>query len=270
MAIRETRPLVVYDAKDGGVTANKKNIRWICDNTDRPFLQTLRAQVEAKGEYKYSRIIKSSDIGITSESLRFNPICGGDFISTINRLTNRYVLKYNRKNKHLCCLGKLNPTSRQRLCDPIWKFDSAECDDTARKWCADNPKDPVCGCFLDSKEYDLTLGPPECVDQRCAGNPKAYKTQSMIKRNCPDIVNCNIENVQFSGENIDISQLAQNCGKTEAEVRKQLDAIRNQRTGSGNDNVIQGVNDWTLGLGIGGLILVGVGGYMLIQNRNKT
>ena len=271
MAQTETRPLVVYDAKDGGVTTNKSNIKWICsNNAQRPLLQILRKNVEDKGEYKYSKVIKSSDIKITSESLRFNPVCGGDFFNTIDRLTNRYDLKYNRKFKHLCCMGKLNSTSTQKFCDPKWKFESEECDETARKYCADNPKDPKCGCMLSAEEYKESklIGPPECIDSRCAGDPKAYKTQAMLKRNCPNIVNCVIDKTTI--ENIESStiggvQYEQNCGISLEEAKK-IAKLKSQENGS---TTLIG-NPLTLSLGIGGLVLISIGGYLLYKNNNEN
>lgn len=275
MAQKETRPLIVWDSDDGYVTSVKAHIKWACSNVN--MTRTLferRKKVESRGEYKFVKIIRSEDVNIPSKYLRFRPVCGGDLTDTIDRMTNVYELKYPLTNKHLCCMGKLTPESQTKLCDPRWKFNSPECDTVAKKYCEQYPTDEVCGCMLDSKEYAKSklVGPPECIDTRCAGNPKAYKTQSMLNRNCPNIVNCVIDKTTLENiENSNISgiEYQQNCGMTLEEAKALLEKQTTNTNTNTTTTLTNSIMNASVGLSLAGTLLI-LGGIYAIYKGDSS
>lgn len=96
-----------------------------------------------------------------------------------------------------CCTG----ITKQEQCKPGYCQNSSKCDDFIKQFCLkpENWSKPDCGCLLPSDKYinPEILGPPECVDNRCASNPQAYKTANQRSNKC-EIVNCSINENQFA------------------------------------------------------------------------
>ena len=296
MVERDPRPLYLTDAKAGvsvagfpnytiGNPTNFNKIQWECANTGG-FARLNQRKAKPPEGYEWLEWVEPSLWKKKEADAIPHLGCSGDFIDPVKRYANRYIRKYDRKYKMQCCLNKLNPSSTQKLCDPAWKFETTECDDTVSKWCAENPKDPACGCFLDSKEYAKSklLGPPECIDARCAGNPRAYKTQSMLNKNCPNVVNCkidktNIEDIKNS--NISGIQYEQNCGISLEDAIKMVEESEGKsppeesegksppEEGEGKsppeegDGTILGLNMWAFILGITGIVLAVIGMFLI-------
>lgn len=103
-----------------------------------------------------------------------------------------------------CCTGE----TPQRSCRPGYCTRSTTCDHFMTQYCAKpkNWRKPICGCLLPAEQYvdPAIIGPPVCVDKRCAQNPAAYQTNVQKDRPC-DIVNCNITEAQF--KTLDASQI---------------------------------------------------------------
>jgi len=296
MAQRETRPLYLTDAIPGRGISGFPNyvvgspktfhlISWECRNAVGNGALERKRTNPPKGYawngYMYPKSWKKKD----SDAIE---LCFGDAwpFSWLQRRTNRFKRMYSLANKHLCCTGQLNTTKQQALCDPAWKFETAECDAVARKYCVSNSGNPICGCLLDSSAYSKSklLGPPECIDARCAGNPKAYKTQSMIKRACPNIVNCNIDKIDISDlqdSSIGKIEFQQNCGmsleeaialaekkKTEETEPPKKETAPPKETEKEESSTSEGVKTWTLVTGIGGGILV-VAGIIMVATASS-
>lgn len=166
-----------------------------------------------------------TEVGIVKAPKDCKSFCFGDFIEKTDRLRKKYKRTYDSKNKLKCCLGDLDSETR---CDPEWCWETDNCDTVVRNYCQteEGQTDPRCGCLLPQAAYEETklLGPPECVDVRCAGNPQAYRTKRQIDLNCPDIVNCSIGNITITGtdSNIDLSAIEQQCGSTFAEEVREM------------------------------------------------
>jgi len=180
------------------------------------------------------------EIGIVKAPTECIKYCFGDFIKKVPRYRKKYERVYSSKNKLDCCLGKLDSESK---CHPNWCWENDECDTVVRNYCAtkEGQKDPRCGCLLPQDMYKETklLGPPECVDVRCAGNPQAYRIKRQRTLNCPDIVNCSIGNITITGtdSNIDLKAIRQQCGSEFAEeVQKKLEEAQNPTNGPSNSN----------------------------------
>ena len=165
-------------------------------------------------------------------------LCAGDTffgVPSEPRYVNRYKRNYDPNNKMRCCMGDVPYAS---LCDPKWKFNTAECDTEARKYCQANPTSPKCGCMLPESAYKETklLGPPECIDSRCAGNSNAYKTQDMLNRNCPNIVNCVIDESTISNlkdSKIGAIQYEQKCGISVEDAIAEYEKKKKGESGGG-------------------------------------
>lgn len=169
-------------------------------------------------------------------------LCLGDSflgVASEPRYVNKYKRNFDPLFKNSCCMGLTNDSR----CDPKWKFNSAECDSEARKYCKINQQDiNKCGCMLSEEDYKKTklLGPPECIDSRCAGNPNSYKTQDMLNRNCPNIVNCVIDQTNISDlkdSEIGSIQYEQNCGiSLEDAIKQYEDKQKRINPEDGNSN----------------------------------
>ena len=291
----DTRPLYLTDAKSGQGIAGNRNyiignptnfdkIQWECDNAvGIPRLNQKKNNPPEGYEwsnYFTHRTWKGKSMTDDDGKLagRAVDFCLGDAwpFSWVDRKTNRYKRKYDRKNKAQCCLNKFNSSDKQKLCDPDLKFNTAECDDTVRKWCAENPKDPACGCLLPSEEYAKSklLGPPECIDARCVGEPKAYKTQSQINRKCPNIVNCVIDKTiieDIKDSNISGLEYEQNCGMTLEEAIKMVEEQekKGEETITEKEEEKGGLNIWAWILGIIGGIFIIIGIFLLVFRRSS-
>ena len=189
--------------------------------------------------------------------------CFGDTIGKVDRLRKKYKRVYNTRNKLDCCLGS---TDTELVCDPSWCWESNACDTVIRNYCntTRGKKDPRCGCLLPQAMYEDTklLGPPECVDVRCAGNPQAYRIKRQRETKCPDIVNCSIGNITITGteSNIDIRAIEQQCGSQFAEeVQKMLE----EESALGSDDV--GFLERSANrLGVSSTVLVGGSAVIII------
>lgn len=103
-----------------------------------------------------------------------------------------------------CCTGE----TPQRSCRPGYCTRSTSCDSFMTNYCQKpkNWREPICGCLLPAEKYvdpDI-IGPPVCVDKRCAQNPAAYQTAVQKGRPC-DIVHCTIKESEF--KTLDQSQI---------------------------------------------------------------
>jgi len=277
---KETRPLFIVDALAGrgmagntnyiiGNAANINKISFECRN-DIGNAVLERKRANPPEGYVWDKFVFPESYG--GVGYKIIEWCAGDFPITgrIERRANLYRRQYDRNNKSQCCLGKFNPTTATRLCDPAWKFNSEECDGEAKAWCETNPLDPVCGCLMPQSYYESTklLGPPECIDARCAGNPKAYKTQTMQKRICPNIVNCVIDKTVIENiENSNISGLhyEQNCGMTLEDAKKKLlEAEEAEKNKEGPEGTPEGTTSESFKFKDNTLIFGGIGIALLL------
>lgn len=213
---------------------------------------------------------------------RGGPICLKDIILK----NDRYVKKCEKVSwspslKIDCMFGNLGSN---KTCAPSWKPNTPEADAEIKKYCKTPAgiKDPRCGCLLPSSYYKDTdiLGPPECVDSRCAGNPRAYKTEAQQETNC-NIINCVIKDVNIGvsdDSNIDYAQFEQQCGTAAAqELRDKLNKLEEENQPIISEDIISKetqdtIKPWLLGLGaIAAVGLFGVGikkGIDSYKNRN--
>ena len=239
---------------------------------------------EYKNDIKYSKVYcdvdkallknetipyRFTDAGTVEAPTDCIGLCLGDFITKTKRYRQKYVRAYDPRVKRACCLGELNDEIN---CDPAWCFESDSCDQELRDFCATaaGMKDPVCGCLLPASSYDDThlLGAPECVDKRCAGNPRAYRTKRQRDMKCPDIVNCSIGNISIvgTGTNIDLGAIEQQCGKDVADELKKKIAAQNSKKQQAS---LTFKNPWIIGGSIvAGIALLGGLGYY-VHKKNK-
>lgn len=176
--------------------------------------------------------------------------CFGDFIKPRKRLRKRYKKVYENRHKLKCCLGDY---TSQFLCHPTWCWENENCDDVLREYCqtAEGQKDKRCGCLLPASAYAETklLGPPECVDLRCAGNPAAYRTKRQRETVCPDIVNCVMGDIIIDAKDskVDIDAIEQICGKDAA------DELRRRMAGRTLRKILESPWTWA---GVGGVVVM--------------
>ncbi len=211
------------------------------------------------------------EVGIVNAPSECIKYCFGDFIKKVPRLRKKYERVYSSKNKLDCCLGKIDS---EKKCHPNWCWENEECDTVVRNYCRTKAgmKDPRCGCLLPQDMYTETklLGPPECVDVRCAGNPQAYRIKRQQDLNCPDIVNCSIGNITITGtdSNIDLQAIRQQCGSEFAEeVQKKMEEAQEPDIidpGNGNGPVPTFLDNIANRLGISSTILVGGSAAVII------
>lgn len=212
---------------------------------------------------------------------RGGPNCLKDLIFK----NDRYVKKcqkvlWSETQKLDCMFGDLGSN---KTCAPSWKPNTPEADAEIKKYCKTPAgiKDPRCGCLLPSSYYKDTniLGPPECVDSRCAGNPRAYKTKAQQETNC-NIINCVIKDVNISvsdDSNIDYAQFEQQCGTAAAkELRDKLNKLEEENQPYISEDIISKetqdtIKPWLLGLGaIAAVGLIGAGiKYGIDSSKNK-
>jgi hypothetical protein len=142
--------------------------------------------------------------------------CLGDLVNKVNRKRRKCRLNtWKPALKLECCLGT---KSGGKYCAPEWCPNSQACDETILEYCSDpaNFDNPICGCALPASQYQDSklFGPPECVDKRCATNPKAHRLSYQKNPTC-NITNCVIGDIDISGSgagNIDIEAIKQQCG----------------------------------------------------------
>jgi len=156
-------------------------------------------------------------VAFESKKVRSDPdYCFGDAIKPVARTRRKCVRTsgWNPALKLACCLGT---RTGGKYCAPEWCPNSEACDGVILDFCSDpaNFDNPICGCALPASEYEKSklFGPPECVDKRCATNPKAHRLSFQKNPTC-NITNCVIGDIDVAAgnSNIDISAIKQYCG----------------------------------------------------------
>lgn len=123
-----------------------------------------------------------------------------------------------------CCTGYYDtnaPELAREFCPPNHCFNSKACDATMTEYCrkywnTNDKSRELCGCLLPPEEYanSKLIGAPECIDKRCAQNPRAYKTEAQRQNKC-QIVNCIIDvggDIDINDSNISEDLFRQQCG----------------------------------------------------------
>lgn len=180
----------------------------------------------------------------------------------VNEYLNKNGLADNEANisnfRFKCCTGDIDP----KYCENSYRNPHESiCDNHMVKYCS-NPLysgNSKCGCALPSKEYATVIGPPECIDNRCAGNPAAYRLKHQLNPQC-DIVNCSITETQIEAlnqANLDNVNLINQCGHTNPDIIPD-NTNNDNTTDNTNDDITDNTDDNTnnnnsykiMGLGI--------------------
>lgn len=112
-----------------------------------------------------------------------------------------------------CCSGKRRDGCRGY--SGSGSSGNIPCDSFMKSYCKSyyGINEPICACFNSSIARKLGE-PARCVDSKCM-IANAYKTDDMIRSNCPDKITCNQINNLSAGEYMNIlnTQFRQECGK---------------------------------------------------------
>ena len=199
-----------------------------------------------------------------------NDIWAQIYINVISRTNYADYVQRGTENPKWCCGVEFgdNAVANQACTDIGYVPSHDKCDTWMADFCKKHPDDPSCSCLL------ITIPLPQCLDLKCANNPRAYRNKRMLGE-CKNLSYTDCSQVIKVGSandvNFDRTNFNQMCGNTNIDGGgKSLPDNKNN-----NEPIIEKINElsiiqWII-IAIGVLILVtliGLGVSVVIGGKD--